>query len=323
MDMVREALGEDAIIVATREEKDRAGNPLVHLTAAVDKDVRKPVQSDDAPDASWMYNDDDDESGIVEYITDVMLHHAVPEEVLDQVISSVSMMDSAQPHLALTNAIDYIFRFAPLSINPEATPFMMVGPPGAGKTLAVAKMAARSAMAGLNVAVITTDVERAGGREQLEAFTRLMDIELRTADNLTELKEVLLSVKNADQVIIDTAGTNPFDKQSVKQLAELIGTVDLCPMLVIPANTNAEEAGEMAEIFAAVGAQRLIATRVDVARRLGGVLSAAHQGALAFADISATAQVGDGLSQLNAKRLTQLLMPRAQTAKIQQIRKTG
>ena len=321
MDMVRDALGEDAIIVATREEKDRAGNPLVHLTAAVDKDVRK--SADAMPDTSWMYDGEDDESGVVEEITDAMLHHAVPEEVLDQIISSVAMMDVTETRPALMQSIDNIFSFMPLTTMPEPTPFMMIGPPGAGKTLATAKMAARSAMAGLEVAVITTDVERAGGREQLEAFTRLMDIELKTAEKPTELKEVLLGVKGADQVIIDTAGTNPFDTENVKQLARLIGAAEICPMLVLPANTNADEAGEMAEIFAAVGAQRLIATRVDVARRLGGLLSAAHQGALAFADISATAQVADGLSQLNSKRLTQLLMPRAQQAKIQQTRKAG
>ena len=56
-----------------------------------------------------------------------------------------------------------------------------------------------------------------------------------------------------------------------------------------------------------------------VARRLGGLLSAAHQGGLSFADISDTAKVADGLTPLTATRLTRILMPRAEDARVQTV----
>ena len=320
--MVRDELGEDAIIVATREEKNAVGGAMVHITAAIEKDTLY-GDNTDQPTDSWTYDDDDDESMVIEEVTETMLRHAVPEEILDQIISCASILGIDEPRLALLSAIESLFKFSPLPSEPSAAPLMMIGPPGSGKTLAAAKMAARSSMSGLNIAVITTDTERAGGLEQLQAFTKLMGIDLKVAKSPTALKEALLETKSMDQVIIDTAGANPFDTESIKNLALLIGSEEIVPVLVMPANTNSEEAGEMAQIFATIGAQRLLPTRVDVARRLGSLLAAAYQGGLAFTEVSATAKVADGLSQLTSKRLTQLLMPRAEGAKMQNARKAG
>lgn len=322
MRMVRETLGEDAIIVATREEKNAVGGAMVHITAAVEKDTLYGDNTDDASDL-WIDGEEDDEATILEELTETMLQHAVPEEILDQIVSCASILGAEEPRLALLSAIESLFKFNPLPTTAHSKPLMMIGPPGAGKTLAVAKLAARSSMKGLNIAVVTTDTERAGGQEQLEAFTNLMDVELKTAKTPTALKEILLETKGMDQVIIDTAGTNPFDVEQVKHLARLIGSAEIDPILVMPANTNADEAGEMAEIFATIGAERLLPTRVDASRRLGSLLTSAYQGGLSFAEVSATAKVADGLSQLTSKRLTQLLMPRAEGAKMQKARKAG
>lgn len=323
MQMVREELGEDAIIIATREEKNAVGGAMMHITAAIEKDGYASEDSDNTASDNWVYDDDDNEAMCVEEVTETMLRHGVPDEILDQIISYASVMDIDEPRLALLSSIEHLFKFVPLPNSPSKSPIMMVGPPGSGKTLAVAKLAARSSMSGLNIAVITTDVERAGGLEQLQAFTKLMEIELKIAKTPTALKEMLLETKAYDQVIIDTAGVNPFDSESIKNLAQLIGSNNIDPVLVLPASTNAEEAGEIAQIFSNIGAGRLLPTRVDVARRLGSLLAAAYQGGLAFTEVSATARVADGLSQLTSKRLTQLLMPKADGVKLAKARKAG
>ncbi len=316
MQMVREELGEDAIIVATHEEKNAVGGRQVQITAAIERDNFYPDDHQDEPNEDWMYADDDNETMVIEEVTETLLRHTVPENVLEQIVSCASVLGIDEPRLALLAAVENLFRFNPLPSEGAEKPFMMIGPPGAGKTLAVAKVAARSAINGANVAVITTDTQRAGGVEQLSAFTNLMDIDLKVAKTPLELKEALLQTRSHDQVIIDTSGTNPFDNQSIKALAQLIGAVDVEPVLILPANMHAEEAGETAEIFANLGAIRFIPTRVDVSRRLGSLLAAAYQGGLSFADVSGTAKVADGLSHLTSKRLTQLLMPKADGVKM-------
>ncbi len=310
MQMIRETLGEDAIIVATREEN---GGKTVRVTAAIDKDTEATMprpMSEIVDRDDWNF-DDDDTASAVEEITDVMLRHAVPEDVLDNIVATVNVMGIEDPRNALFAALQNLFEFKPLPTKTYGRPLILVGPPGAGKTLAAAKVAARAALSGLKVSVITTDTVRAGGVEQLEAFTRLMKIDLKKASTPQDLKARLAEIKNADQIIIDTAGVNPFDPESVKLLARLIGVAEMDPVLVIPAGMDADESGEIARVFATIGAQTMIPTRVDVARRLGSLLSAAQLGGLSFAEVSNTAKVADGLSPLSAKRLTQLLMPRA------------
>lgn len=325
MQMIRDTLGENAIIVQAREEN---GGRSVRVTAAIDKDTEAtlPRPLDDRETVAmegWQYADDDDEATVVEEITEVMLRHAVPDEVLDAVVSTVNVMGLSESRNALLAALQNLFSFKPLPQKSYAKPLIIVGPPGAGKTLAAAKIAARGVLSGLRVAVITTDTVRAGGVEQLEAFTRLMKIDLKKSASPKELKDVLGAIR-ADQIIIDTAGVNPFDPESVKILARLVHASEGDPVLVLPAGMDADESGEIARVFATIGAHSLLPTRVDIARRLGSLLSAAHHGGLSFAEVSNTAKVADGLAPLSAKRLTQMLMPRAEdTAALANARKAG
>ncbi len=59
---------------------------------------------------------------------------------------------------------------------------MLVGPPGVGKTLTIARLAAQIAIQKHKLAVITTDNKRAGGVRQLQAFTDILELELSSAD---------------------------------------------------------------------------------------------------------------------------------------------
>ena len=323
--MVRETLGEDAIIVATREEQ---GGKAVRVTAAIDPadydDSRYGEQSftdpafethgRNAPSTSetWLqYDDEQEESAVAEEITDAMLRHAVPEDVMDQILSCAMVVGFEQPSVAMVAAMEHLFHFKPLPRKASKKALMFVGPPGSGKTLAAAKTAARGAMNGLRVGVISTDTVRAGGYEQLAAFTKLLRVDLKKADSPEMLAKQIAALSDCDQVIIDTAGMNPFNTEDVKKLARLIGAAPIEPYLVLPGGMDADESGEMGRVFSTIGAHTLVPSRIDMARRLGGLLSAAHHGGMAFADASNTPKVADGLFALDPKALSKLLMPAA------------
>jgi flagellar biosynthesis protein FlhF len=163
MQLVREALGEDAIIIATREED---GGKSVRVTAAVEEekdiafDLSKGATSDD-----WLQYDDeaDEDDSLTEALIDVMLKHVVSEEVMDQIVSCASVMGVDDPHIALVGAFDTLFSFTPLPQKAYKKALMFVGPPGSGKTLSLAKQATRCVMEDLQVAIVTTDTSRAGG----------------------------------------------------------------------------------------------------------------------------------------------------------------
>ena len=336
MKMVRDALGEDAIIVATREEK---GGASVRVTAAVEH----PDERDDAPYAGgaqtparapnfevgpqtepasaqgWLQYDEEDEQGAVaEQLTDVMLRHSVPDEITDQVISCATVLGLERADEALTAALEHLFSFRPLPQKKTGTALMMVGPPGSGKTLATAKLATRAVMAGRRVAVITTDTVRAGGVEQLAAFTRLLRVPLHKAASAKDLAALLSDLRDADHVYIDTGGMNPFNPEDMRGLARLSAAGDIEPVLVMQAAIDAQETGEIARVYGTLGVRSLLATRIDYARRLGGLLAAAHFGSLIFAEAGNTPKVADGLIPLSPVRLAHLLMP--QGARKEQVR---
>lgn len=324
MQMIRDTLGEDAIIVATREEN---GGKAVRVTAAVDRDDDRSHGSrfndpnfevagatTAAPKDDWLQYDDEldsEENTVGEDLTDVMLAHSAPEDVTDQILSCAMVVGYRDVAAALEDSIDHLYQFRPLQAGKAAAkPFMLVGPPGVGKTLLVAKLAARGVMNGHRVGVITTDTVRAGGVEQLEAFTRILKIDLKRVTSATDLAKAIRAASDCDIVLIDTAGTSPYDTNEVKELAKLLTSVDVEPVLALPAGMDATESGEIARIFSAVGVRRLMATRLDVGRRLGGLLAAAHQGGLAFAEASYSPQVADGLMQMTPQRLTEFLLPK-------------
>ncbi len=326
MQMVKDTLGEDAIIVATREEN---GGKVVRVTAAVEQEdnyiaeheaeaeeKRTPhfeVETGDAADkGEWLqYDDEENEEAVIERLTDAMLRHSVPDEITDQVISCATVIGLNSAGRALVAALEHLYSFRPIPQKPSETALMMVGPPGSGKTLATAKLAARSVMAGHSVAVITTDTVRAGGIEQLAAFTKILRVDLKRATNASELRGQLEDVGGADHIYIDTGGMNPFDVEEMRDLARLAASGDVEPVLVLPAGMDADESGEIARVYATLGVKSFLPTRLDIARRMGGLLAAAHHGSLLFSDASNTAKVADGLTPLSPERLAHLLMPQA------------
>lgn len=356
MKIVRDTLGEDAVIVATREE---AGGKSVSVTAAVDNDAYERHQdttqrlqnfirdvengaisedddtglygddddayhSDPEKDGDWVLEGDEDsvfhaeDEAINEILTDVMIRHGASAEVTDEILSCAAVLGLGDARRSLVAALDNLYDFRPLPKTAARRALMMVGPPGSGKTLAVAKIAARGIMDGLSVGVITTDIVRAGGVEQLRAFTKILDIELVRASNHHDLKDKLEAMQDFDQVLIDTGGANPFDPAEMKEIVRLMTAGAVEPVLVLAAGADAHESSDIARTFSAIGTKWLLPTRLDIARRIGGVLTAAHQGSMTLADASATAQVADGLTTLSPNLLADFLMPRKKEKQMKQ-----
>ena len=89
---------------------------------------------------------------------------------------------------------------------------------------------------------------------------------------------------------------------------QLIEAADAEPVLVLAAGGDVAEAAEIVGSFAAIGARRMVVTRLDISRRLGAMLVVAEAGPLAFSDVSFSPQVARGLKFLTPQALARLLM---------------
>lgn len=306
MRLVEDSLGEDAIIVSTREEP----SGWVRITAAVEQSAPEPERHVFAAGARVppAPPEIDDSPEILETITDALLRHRVPAQVSDKVISAAAIHAQKDAQTTLAKALEDTFGFDALRFSPRV-PVMLVGPPGAGKTLMTAKLAAEAVLNGQRPAVITTDIARAGGVEQLEAFLDILALPLHQAQDAKSLGKVLEKIGGNTQIIIDTGGLNPFDPKEMKSLSQIMNVTDMEPALVLPAGIDSEEAAEMAQTFGVLGVRKMIPTRLDFARRLGSLLSAADKAGLSFTEASHTPQVANGIIRLSAGQLASLLIP--------------
>lgn len=306
MKQVRAALGDDAIIVATREEEGGG----VRVTAAVEEDDAGPIRDHDHHHPRHPAKPAEPEIDVGEVVAETLHRHGVPAALSEPLIDAAAGLDTDDPTLALGAALDQMFTFNPLAeARMSGKPLVLVGPPGNGKTLTVAKIAARAVLKNKKVGVITTDTIRAGGVDQLVAFTRLLKVKLTTVEDPDALAGAFQVHREADLVIVDTAGRNPFDEGEMGDLKEFLEVAETEPLVLLPAGMDAFEAADTAAAFKALGARRILPTRLDIARRLGSLLVAAYRTRMAFCEAGVAPKVIDGLTPLNPVGLARLMMP--------------
>ena len=204
-----------------------------------------------------------------------------------------------------TGPLDGPLRFGALAFD---RPLLIAGPPGAGKTLTVVRLATRLMLSGIVPMIVAADGNKAGATEQLLAFTRVLGVKLIHApDPLTMARAPQLR-RNGAPVLIDAPGSDPFDPAQADSLRALIGAADARVVLVLPSGLDPAEAGELGQAYAALGADSLIATRLDLSRRLGGLLAAAHAGRLALTEAGIGTGIPDGLVPLTPDFLLHRLL---------------
>jgi flagellar biosynthesis protein FlhF len=260
MAQVRAELGEDALILATQ----RLGNG-VEVTAALEPDEGPPT-----PLVS-----------VDPTLVAALDFHGVP---------ALLRSNLQRGDLATNLASSLSFAALPL----EERPLLIVGPPGTGKTLTVARLATRLVMSGIKPLVITADGKRAGATEQLAAFTKLLGINLVVACHPVTVGRALTRREPDTPVLIDSPGCDAFDPAQVEELSELASTANAATVLVLSGGLDPAEAVDVSRVYVAAGARLLVATKLDLARRLGGILAAAGTG-LALTEAGIGAGAADGL----------------------------
>lgn len=274
MARVRAELGAEAMILGTRCVSDG-----VEVTAALDEPAAPPRASTTAQAAN------------------ALAWHGVPAALADRL------------RLApLAN----VLRFDRLRLDPGGPPLLFTGPPGAGKTLTVVRLATRLVMEGGTPLVVTADGRRAGASEQLAALTRLLGLDLAVAGHPVALTRAVAQRQGGVPVLIDLPGSDPLQPLEREELAALVAAFDATLVVVMPAGLDPGEAADLAAAYREAGAQRMVATRLDCARRLGGVLAAAAAG-LALCEVGIGPGAADGLvpctPDLLADRLARIPEP--------------
>lgn len=316
--LVRKELGEHAVILNTEILKNGSG---VTVSAAIDQD-EDPI--DLTPVFTSAPRNNSDLVQLQDDIRNILHFHNVPELFIAKLLQKTSekeLNSLAALHkisskrdenqlmrLTLEKLMNNYFTISPLPFVTHSLRIMLIGPSGMGKTLTIAKMAARLTMDKQPVIVITADNKRAGGVEQLQAFTQILGLPLQVVATTKELRQLVQKIPRNTHVLIDTAGCNPFDKNDMKEVASLTGVETVEPILTLSAGGDSLDAIDMAESFARLPIRRLLVTRTDTARRYGGIICAAAAHGLQFCQMSNSSSIVDALQPVNGGTLAQLLL---------------
>lgn len=291
MQLIREQLGPDAIIVATHDDDSGRG---VRVTAAMEEiEVEESAPSLDA----------------IDVVCEALHQHETMPELSEKLLNIASELSETNPLLSLAAALDDTFRFTPLPDHGPATPLVFIGPPGVGKTVCIAKLAARARLAGYEAHLITIDTVRAGAIEQLGVYAARLGLTLTTTAQGAPLATLVQSAPSSALILIDTPGANPYDPSDIEILTSQINTIDCETILVMDAGRNASEAIDIARAFQDLKPARLLVTGLDLAKRLGGMLALAEACNLPFCGVSPSPAIADGLHPINPVSLARLLMP--------------
>ena len=299
MDLLRHELGENAIIVSTQRLGTGAG---IRLTAAIEENDRE-------IEIEQLYNNEEpQETELQHAVREILTYHALPEQLIEKIILHVKESQNKSALVSFASALDTVFSFHPLPEQIKGQAFMLTGTAGSGKTVITGKLATRACLSGHKVGLISADSVRAGAAEQLVAFTNILDITLLKARSPENLQTHITALrKTCDLIFIDMPAFNPFQPADMEYLTDYIETADALPVMVMPAGVDPLESMETAEAFAEAGAIYLLATRLDAARRFGGVLAAADAGRLTLCEASMSQNITRGLSPIDAISLAKLL----------------
>ena len=181
----------------------------------------------------------------------------------------------------------------------------LVGPTGAGKTTTIAKLASRFAEthAPRDVALVTTDTQRIGAREQRYGFGRQMGIAVHEAHSGTNLNQLLERLADYKLVLIDTAGLGQRDRALTAQLQWLRAAGQIRTLLVLPANTCFQDMDEVVRRFGAANPQGLVLTKLDETGRFGSALSIAVDHHLPITWVTDGQDVPEDLHRASAANL--------------------
>ncbi|MFP3144494.1 MAG: signal recognition particle protein Srp54 [Caldisphaera sp.] len=172
-----------------------------------------------------------------------------------------------------------------VDVEPKKTPWiiLLVGVQGSGKTTTAGKLAYYYTKKGYKVGLIAADTYRPGAFEQLKTLANLSssmfygDLNNKNAEDISKKGVEELKSKNAEIIIIDTAGRHGYgnEKSLLEEMKNISNKVKPDEVMLVLDAAIGQKAYDLAKQFhetTPIGS--LIVTKLDGTAKGGGVLSA-------------------------------------------------
>ena len=296
MAMVRAEMGPDAVILSTRDEDGR-----VEIRAAVERNFGQKFAAPKFAEPRPVY----DETRST--LASTLRWHGAPDGFVHMVSEAGSRLGAGMEAVnSLTVGIEGLLTFNPLNPRPGKS-LLLVGPPGSGKTTAVAKLATLLSDKKEPLEAVAADFDSSGQTARLAALMLKPSVTFALSP-----EHLIKLVREADdrgqKLVIDCPSFNPLDEADMKRCNDLISYMNVEPVLVMSAEGHPMDLEDNARAFAQAGCKRVILTKIDAVRRRGGAIAAISSARLSIAQLGLTSSVRGGLAPASAGRIARLFV---------------
>ncbi len=185
-----------------------------------------------------------------------------------------------------------------------------VGPTGVGKTTTIAKIAGHASIRlKKKVALISTDMIRIGGQEQLMRLGELLGIPTYGCSDVSTLKDLVDSLDDRDLILIDTPGSSPSDLARLSKLEKVTTAADAKVHLVISATTRPEDITKIVSRFKRFSPNSVVFTKMDETDAKGAVVGDLLRNELAVSYLTNGQRVPEDLLIPTADELARYVLP--------------
>jgi flagellar biosynthesis protein FlhF len=189
---------------------------------------------------------------------------------------------------------------------------LFVGPSGAGKTTAIAKLAAHYRLQeGTSVALITLDTCRLAAVEQLRMYAKVLGVPFDTAQTTADVVEAIRRHRQVSLIMIDTPGLGVHETVQLMNLGQLKNSCGMIEThLVLSATTRIQDLRRTIARYSACTPSRLFFTKLDETEEYGNLFELAYQTTLPLSYWSNGQRVPEDVELADAGRLADLLLDR-------------
>jgi len=296
MTLVRKELGRDAIIVSSQ------ATPHGVVLIAAQDDSHSPVNPSTH---KGLY--------LIDQVIECLEAHNIQDDLLQKLVSYLPYATCQTITEILTQIFLPNFTFHPLTYPRQGDQWMLIGPPGVGKTVTVAKIAAHCMVKNIPVIIVSLDKEKAGAIDQIKILGRSIQANVVASTDPAVLHKVITQCAKDYVILIDTPGTNPYNFDSLSLIHQYVEICHLKPILVLNGIGNSQDLLDQTQAFSIVGADRIILTQMDLVRRLGAVLTLINESSLALCAYSSGPYIADLLTPLTAYSLADFMVQKQKT----------
>lgn len=294
---------------AQPEIRERLAGEVAELKRQLEAMRRAVTKSAFAP-AQWLGAAPE----ISEAYAQLTAQEVLPDLARDIVQAAASRTNegSAVWSRALVEEIERRLPVEPVLGHGSATPRIaaVVGPPGAGKTTTLVKLAVHYGLACRRpVLLISMDTYRVAAADQLRSYAAILGVGFEVLETLTALAQSLEENRGKELILIDTPGCGFADLETGSDLARFLRSRDdIDTQLVLSSSMKSADLGRVIDAFEIFRPGRLLFTRLDETTAPGPILNEVVRTSKPLSFFANGQRIPEDLETASARRISEWIL---------------